>query len=664
MSWEEFNNIKGPKGDKGPAGTISSISSATVPPGTPARATITGTADVHMHLELPQGERGKQGPPGVASSASAVSVAPDKPAKVILSQHGELVHVEFEIPRGLPGVEAIPTAEAIGQNLAAPDSPARPGLASGMDQVAKDPSSKFAKTQQAQLDAGLAGKANLQNGVVPDTELGASTSATAGTIPKRGSGGRLLGVGSPTTGSDATNKTYVDSGLEKANTFAENQNGFVSVLNFGAVPDGQTDCTAAIESAAREVERRGGGCLLFPPGKYRQDGFVRLSSHTTVMGYGATILKTFSTAAGFTSVAFGALGGSGWIQNISMFGLTFQGNLPTNGVMALWAHRLTGLSVRHVNTLDSVRDGHVFDLMGVTDGVFEDCTFSGAKDPVGGREYAECIQLDASVYTGSPLKQENHTETFDGTSTKRITVRRCRFLKQGAWLAPRPVGCHSAVEKRPYEDILVERNHIETPQSSSNWAGVMNFLNVDGVTVSDNTFEISSTASFSSLVNFSAADIWVKLADVTKPGAQPVAANGGALNRNKVVHSNRSASAHLVAANMTDKLIDYHESMKDYSAGQAPALQVSASMVELTGAMTLVSGTATSAGIASTNGIVVAKLPPGLYPAKTVPAVCHGSGNNTFLTEVRYTGEVVIMRYPDGAATNPWLSFGITWSRQ
>ncbi len=128
VSWEELGNIKGPKGEKGPAGTISSVSSATVPAGTPARATMTGKEEVHLHLELPQGERGLQGPPGVASSASAQSVPPEAPAKVVLEQHGELVHMALEIPRGAPGVNAVPADEAVGTYLQTPGSQSNQGL--------------------------------------------------------------------------------------------------------------------------------------------------------------------------------------------------------------------------------------------------------------------------------------------------------------------------------------------------------------------------------------------------------------------------------------------------------------------------------------------------------------------------------------------------------
>ncbi|UOQ58089.1 hypothetical protein MUN78_04385 [Leucobacter allii] len=211
MAWIATDNIKGPRGEKGPAGTVSSVSAATLPPGSPAEATLTGTEDVHMHLGIPQGERGPQGPPGVASSASAESVPAEEQAAVIMSQEGELVHVHFKVPRGAPGVNAIPTAEAIGANLAAPDSLARPGFADGIAQVVQDPSSAVAIHLAQQQATGLAGKADLVGGRVPATQVGKSQTATNDTVPVRGTSGQLPGIGDPLVATDAANRRYVDT---------------------------------------------------------------------------------------------------------------------------------------------------------------------------------------------------------------------------------------------------------------------------------------------------------------------------------------------------------------------------------------------------------------------------------------------------------------------
>lgn len=56
-------------------------------------------------------------------------------------------------------MNAVPTEEAVGAYLSTPASPTRPGLKTGMAQVADDPASDFAVGQANRLAAGLAPKA-------------------------------------------------------------------------------------------------------------------------------------------------------------------------------------------------------------------------------------------------------------------------------------------------------------------------------------------------------------------------------------------------------------------------------------------------------------------------------------------------------------------------
>lgn len=242
MAWEKIDNVRGPKGEKGNPGTISSVTSTTVPAGTPARASMTGTTDVNLHLELPQGERGPQGPPGVASSASAKSVAADQPAKVTLEQHGELVHMALELPRGLPGTNAVPTAEAIGANLAAPDSAARPGLETGMQQVAENPSSAFSTNLAARTDAAI------------DEKLTPAVAGLSGEIAQR-----------PTA-------AVVQAG------FAEIA---VSVTQYGAKGDGITDDGPAIQAALDAHSK-----VMLPPGVYLTNQELKVPSGREFFGAG------------------------------------------------------------------------------------------------------------------------------------------------------------------------------------------------------------------------------------------------------------------------------------------------------------------------------------------------------------------------------------------
>jgi hypothetical protein len=63
----------------------------------------------------------------------------------------------------------------------------------------------------------------------------------------------------------------------------------ISVKDFGAKGDGTTNDTAALQAAADAIPANGGG-LMFPPGRYAVTGSVRLSSNTSVIGTGATLL--------------------------------------------------------------------------------------------------------------------------------------------------------------------------------------------------------------------------------------------------------------------------------------------------------------------------------------------------------------------------------------
>ncbi len=655
MSWQKFENIKGPQGDKGEPGTISSVSAETAPAGAPARAVLTGTTDVHLHLELPRGDRGEQGPPGVASSASAESVPYGTAPEVVLSQEGELVHARFKIPSGAPGVNAVPTEEAVGAYLSQPSSPSRPGLESGIAQIAADPDSDFAKGQKAVLDGELVHKADLVGGVVPDVQLNASLTAVPGSTPKRDAFGRIPGVAAPEAASDAANRAYVDA------------LGVASVKNFGAVADGVKDDTTAVQRAATSLAAVGGGDLVFPPGKYRMDGMVRLPANVRVLGEGAQILKTFSSAPGFTYIAFAALGGTGWTRNVQISGLRFLGNLPTSGVMVLWGHRCRGVRVWNVYVDGAVTSGHVFDLQGCTDVTIETSTFEGAA-PVLGREYAEAIQLDSSTAVGSPFRAVT-TETFDGTPSERVTVRGNRFVKKGAsYPAPRAFGCHSSVELRYYSDIVFEDNYVETPAESTNYRSVMNFVSVRRVAIRRNIFNIDPGKSFPFIVSFGGTNSWIKQSDVNNPDATYPSSTDIMLG------SLLSTEGNVWPAGYTNVYRDwlapsFKPEFKAYSAAVSPQLYESNGQVELTGVFAKVNtsdpsgGSGSALDISTSSEVTIAELPEEYWPKRTRRISCSGSGSETFLLTVSVAGLVTVSRYSNPARTNPYLAVSATWQR-
>lgn len=67
---------------------------------------------------------------------------------------------------------------------------------------------------------------------------------------------------------------------------ARDNQRWVTVTDFGAVGDGVTDNTTAIQAAIDEMASNGGGEVFFPPGEYRIDGYARMKSNVSLLGAG------------------------------------------------------------------------------------------------------------------------------------------------------------------------------------------------------------------------------------------------------------------------------------------------------------------------------------------------------------------------------------------
>lgn len=100
----------------------------------------------------PQGADGEQGRPGTFDSATATTVAYGQPARaIIVGPNGE--NVEFEIPQGPPGVNAVPAQTAVASYIADPVSESNAAV--GVVAAATIPGevSDAASATRAQLDA-------------------------------------------------------------------------------------------------------------------------------------------------------------------------------------------------------------------------------------------------------------------------------------------------------------------------------------------------------------------------------------------------------------------------------------------------------------------------------------------------------------------------------
>ena len=64
----------------------------------------------------------------------------------------------------------------------------------------------------------------------------------------------------------------------------------VNIAQFGAVPDGKTDCTEAFEAAIKELSKQGGGHVIVPRGVWKTGPIVLKSNIDLHLSKGATIL--------------------------------------------------------------------------------------------------------------------------------------------------------------------------------------------------------------------------------------------------------------------------------------------------------------------------------------------------------------------------------------
>jgi len=195
--------------------------------------------------------------------------------------------------------------------------------------------------------------------VIASTWLNDVNNAVYNTVPSQSS---AAGISYAPSGTGAVTTT-VQAKLQQT----------VSVKDFGAVGDGSTDDTAAIQAALNS----GAATIVFPPTSnyYNITSGLLVKSNTTIFGYGAT-LKTTSSSVFNMLWAEGTT--SAYISNVNIFGLTVIGNgastnVNGNGIGGTYCNNLT---VRDCNVQNVWGQG-IFLGGGGINCCFENNTISG-----------------------------------------------------------------------------------------------------------------------------------------------------------------------------------------------------------------------------------------------------------------------------------------------
>jgi parallel beta-helix repeat protein len=239
----------------------------------------------------------------------------------------------------------------------------------------------------------------------------------------------------------------------------------ISVTAYGAVGDGATDDTAAIQAALDAAHTRGGGIVVIPSGQtFAITTFLVAYDNTVISAYGATIKsigntgllrnflssETFSAYAGHSHIV---IQGGTWDNNASD-GTTGTVTAETDAFNFVHCSDIT---VRDV-TIKNVSSAHALEFNSTDGARVLNCRFLGYRDNTSdsSRQFSEAVQLDIAVSGSSSIG------AFDSTASRNVLVMGCYFgPSERLGVFGRAVGSHTTRAATFYDNVQVIGNRID-----------------------------------------------------------------------------------------------------------------------------------------------------------------------------------------------------------
>lgn len=258
-------------------------------------------------------------------------------------------------------------------------------------------------------------------------------------------------------------KSVVATGSDTPRTLADRFGDIVNVRDFGAVGDGVTDDTEAIQKAFKSIQTTG-GTVLFPADcTYCISDEVKIGWNVTVLARGAKF-----KAIGSADKSFGLF--SNWLGcdenppsgfagngNIFWFGGDIDcGGASVNANTYRWAMMFAhgdNIHVWFVNFRDA-RRVHTCEFSACRNSGFHYCNFYGQFPPVVDNYYPEVIQIDANTTSSSDRNPDN-------TICEGITFEYCLFTNRensreitesSPWAG---VGAHGTLSSQVIKNVSV-----------------------------------------------------------------------------------------------------------------------------------------------------------------------------------------------------------------
>lgn len=248
--------------------------------------------------------------------------------------------------------------------------------------------------------------------------------------------------------------------LERLNTSST-----VNVETFGAVGDGITDDTLAIQAALDLAHTSGGGLVQFTPGKtYAVSTFLVVYDYTTIYAYGATIKAIGNSGLLRNFLSTESFSGYGGHSHIQILGGRWDGNAFNGSTGSVTAEtdvmnfiHAEDITIRDAS-IENVSTAHALEFNAINGARALNCRFLGfADNSVGAtRQFSEAIQLDIAVSGSSSIP------AFDNTPCKNVLVDGCYFGNSTrCGYFGRAVGSHTLANGQFYSGIQIVNNRIE-----------------------------------------------------------------------------------------------------------------------------------------------------------------------------------------------------------